>query len=805
MNKYPFENPELPAAERVKDLLGRMTLEQKTRQLTGIMVAGLPKKEMFKDGIGEIIVFAGSPPAKDIAALIRMAQDQIMAQTEFRIPALVHAEALAGPMVSGCAVFPTSISLGASFAPELVKDMGNRIREQMVNIGIRQALSPVLDLVRDFRWGRTSENYGTDPTHVAAMSCAYVSGLQGENLKEGVAATAKHFIGYSMTEGGLNGSRTQTDWRDIRENFAKPFEAAIRKANLKSVMNSYSEYDGELICGSKRILTDLLRDDLGFDGVVVSDYTSIENLVEKCPMAETAAEAGIRSLKAGLDVELPNPYAYGEVLAQAVQDGRIEETYVDRSVERILRLKFELGLFEKPYGEFKEMDNTENDRQSALVSEKTMTLTKNEGLLPIKDRTKKIAVIGPTGNNLIMMNGSYSYPANDEMFLALMNSGMVGMEGVQLDEEAFAASADKPRNTPDFTEIVDGNIRAQHPGVKTIYEAVKTYCPNAAYTQGCHIVKETEYDFEAAKKAAKEADIVLMAVGGKIGMMVECTAGEGRDNVDITLPGKQAELVREVFAVNPDMVILHTDNKPLVDPFIYENIPAILEGWLPGPYGGNAIAKTIFGENNPGGKLPVDVPRHVGQTPVFYYQHTGGRCDAGMRSINKDGYGTMSCAAQLPFGYGLSYTTFSYSRGEMTVNKKDGIAHITISVDVTNIGTMDGDEVVQLYGIDKAASMVRPQKELIGFYRVALKAGETKRIAMTFRIDQMAFLNTENEWVVEKGVFQFYFGKGCNDSVYEVEYMQEETLIINHRKRGFFAETKEEAVTENNAYGNISK
>lgn len=791
MSKYPFQDPTISTKERVKDLMGRMTLEQKTRQLTCVMVTGLPKEEMFRDGIGEIILFAGSPPAKDVAAMVRMAQDQIMAQTEFRIPALVHAEALSGPMVSGCGVFPTSISLGASFMPELAKEIGNRIREQMVNIGIRQALSPVLDLVRDFRWGRTSEDFGTDPAHVAAMSCAYVSGMQGDDLREGVAATAKHFIGYSMTEGGLNGSRTQTDWRDIRENFARPFEAAIRKANLRSVMNSYSEYDGELICGSKRILTDLLRDDLGFDGVVVSDYTSIENLVEKCPMAENAAEAGIRSLKAGLDVELPNPYAYGEVLAQAVRDGEIEESYVDRSLERILRLKFDLGLFEKPYGEFQEMDNTENDYRSAYAAEKAMTLTKNNGILPVKDRTKKIAIIGPTGNNLIMLNGSYSYPANEEMFLALMNTGMVGMEGVKIDEESITESAEKPRVLPDFTETVDGNIRAQHPRVKTIYEAVKEYYPQTTYTQGCHIVKETECDFEAAKQMAKEADIVLMTVGGKIGMMVECTAGEGRDNVDITLPGKQAQLVREVFAVNPNMVIIHTDNKPLVDPFIYENVPAILEGWLPGPYGGNAIAKTIAGENNPGGKLPVDVPRHVGQTPVFYYQHTGGRCDAGMRSINKDGYGTMNCAAQLPFGHGLSYTDFAYANGEMQVMEKDGIPHLTISIDVTNTGDMDGEEVLQLYGIDKVATIVRPQKELVGFYRVALKAGETKRVSMTFRIDQLAFINLENEWVVEKGNFRFYFGRGCNEPVYEVEYTQEETLYIDHTKRGFFAEAKE--------------
>lgn len=789
MKQYMYQNPELSIDERVKDLMGRMTLEQKTQQLTCSMVTGMPDSKNFKNGIGEVIIFAGSPPAREIAALIRMTQDMVMEQTEFHIPALVHAEALSGPMVSECAVFPTSLSLGATFSPELVKDMGDRIREQMVNIGIRQALSPVLDLVRDFRWGRTSEDYGSDPTHVSEMACAYISGLQSDDLKNGVAATAKHFIGYSMTEGGINGTRTQTDWRDLRENFAKPFEAAIHKANLKSVMNSYSEYDGELICGSKRILNDLLRDDLGFEGVVVSDYTSIENLVEKCPIEETAAGAGAHCLKAGLDIELPNPYGYGETLAEAVKNHEIEEAYVDRALERILRLKFELGLFEKPYGAFTEMDNSENDKQSEAVSRKVMTLTKNDGILPIKDRNTKIAIIGPTGNNLIMLNGSYSYPANEEMFMAIMSTGMMGMEGIDIEGDTFVVSEEKTDQLPDFAAEVDANIRKQHPGVKTIYEAVKELYPNTTYTTGCHIVKETEIDIEGAVKAAKSADIVIAAVGGKIGMMVECTAGEGRDNIDITLPGNQGELVRAVYEANPNVVIVHTDNKPLVDPFIYKNVPAILEAWLPGIYGGNAIADTVAGINNPGGKLPVDIPRHVGQTPVYYYQHTGCRSDAGLRSINPDGYGTMTCAAQLPFGYGLSYTKFTYSNGTLDVNESEDVPVITVSVDVSNTGTIDGDEVVQLYGVDKVASIIRPQKELIGFRRVSLRAGETKRVTLTFRIDQLAFMNMEQEWVVEQGTFHFYVGKGCNEPVYETDYIQNKTLKIDHKKRGFFAET----------------
>lgn len=791
MSKYPYQNPELPISERVNDLMGRMTLEQKTQQLTCAMVLGMPQEESIKDGVGEVYMFVGLPPAKELAAMIRAAQDKVMEASGWGIPAIVHQEALSGPMLSECAVFPAPIGLGASFSPELVKEIGDRTRRQMVNIGVRQALSPVLDIIRDFRWGRTGEDYSSDPTLVSAMACAHIAGLQGEDLREGIVATAKHFLGYSQTEGGLNGTRTLTDWRDLRENFAKPFEAAFRTVGLKSVMNSYSEYDGELICGSKRILSDLLRDDLGFDGVVVSDYTSVENIVEKCPIEENAMDAGMHCLKAGLDVELPNQYGYGSTLAEAVRQGKLEEAYVDRSVERVLKLKFELGLFEKPYGEFHEMDNAENDEYSAMVSQKLMTLTKNNGILPIKDRNKKIAVIGPTGNNLLALNGPYSYPAYEEMFMVMTNSGESGMEGVKFEEEAFVMSAEKTRAIPDFTEKIDAKVREQHDGTKTIYEAVKELFPNTVYERGCHFIRD-EADFEAAQKAAQEADIVILTVGGKVGMMAECTAGEGIDNVDIMLPGRQGELLRRVFAVNPNIVVIHTDNKPLIDPFVYEKIPAVLEGWLPGIYGGNAIAQTIVGLNNPGGKLPVDVPRHVGQTPVYYYQHPGSRSDFGLRGINPDGYGTITCASQLPFGYGLSYTEFAYENGALEVKaEEDRIPVLTVSIHVSNTGDMDGDEVVQLYGMDKRASVIRPAKELIGFRRISLKAGETKRVALTFRLDQLAFLNLDCKWVLEKGSFRFYFGRGCNEPVYEVEYLQEETIYIDHTKRGFFAEVEE--------------
>lgn len=786
MYEYPYQNPDLTPEERAKDLCGRMSLSQKVRQLSGVMVAGAPTPEMFRDGIGGAVIFAGPLAAKDTAAMVRGIQEICMAQTRFRIPALLHSEALSGPMISDCLVFPTSIGLAASFMPELAGDMADRIRQQMLNLGIRQALSPVLDIIRDFRWGRTSEDFGSDPTLASAFAAAYVKGLQGSDLREGVAACAKHFLGYSMTEGGLNGTRTLTDWRDLRENFARPFEAAIRKAGLRSLMNSYSEYDGEPISSSKRLLTDLLRDDLGFDGVVVSDYTSINNLYVKNRTAESLKDAGVQCLKAGLDMELPNPDCYGDNLIEAVRDGEIDEAVIDRSAERVLRLKFELGLFEKPYGEYEEMDNTDHDRQSAIASEKLLTLTKNDGILPLRDRNAKIAVIGPIGNNLLMLNGSYSYPAACEMFMALFQTGMSGMEGVTLAVD----QAEGAQQVTDFTGAVDAEIRRQHPGAQTIFEALSEFCPNISYVQGCAAVNPDQYDFDEAVRAAKEADVVVLCLGGKIGMMTECSAGESRDNVDITLPGRQAELLRCVRDANPNVILVHTDNKPLVDAYAHEKIPAILEGWLPGVFGGNAIAGAIVGDVNPGGRLPVDVPKHVGQTPVYYYQHNGCRSDAGLHSINPDGYGIVGCKAQLPFGYGLSYTEFTYSDPAMTCYEEDGIPGVEIAVTVTNTGSADGDETVQLYGIDEYASVIRPQKELLGFARVSLKAGESRRVTLRVRLDQMSFPDSAGEWVVEKGDFRFFLGKNANEPVYETAYHQDKTIVIDHTKRGFFAEWK---------------
>jgi beta-glucosidase len=786
MSDLGYKDVDRPIPERVKDLMGRMTLNHKIGQLAGIRIEGLPDPEMIKDGIGGVNMIFISETPSEMASLIKECQKRIMAATPLRIPAIFHCEALSGPLQPGCAAFPSSLALGATFAPDLVKDMAERSRSQLLDLGIRHALSPVFDLARDFRFGRTNEHYSSDPTLVAAMGCAFVEGLQGKDLRNGVAATGKHFIGYSFAEGGLHLARVQTDWRDIRENFAKPFEAAIRIANLRSVMNAYSEFNGLPICASKELLTDLLRDDLGFQGLVVSDYGSLDMLVDMTKTAENSTEAGIQAISAGLDMEFPNPYGFSSGLREAVKQGRLDEYYINRALERVLTLKFELGLFDEPDHDYIEIKNVEHDRQSAVVTEKVITLTKNDGILPITDRNQKIAVIGPTGNSLLLFNGTYTFSDRYESELMISLGKRPAMEGVKTTVNHPQDKKDLAKAEAEISVQTDELIRREHGGVKTIYEALKEIYPDTYYCKGCDINSDEEQGFKEAVETARKADVVILTVGGKNGWNYTCTSGEGIDSQNITLPGKQAALIQRVFSVNKRLIIVHTDNKPLIDPWVYDHVPAIIEGWLPGIYGGNAIALAIAGTINPGGKLPVDVPRTVGQQPVYYYQHRGCRSDGDTKNEGDNYRGNYT--SQLPFGYGLSYTTFEYSNGGMSIETgKDGIPVISIYISVSNTGTLKGDEVVQLYGIDEIATIIRPQKELVGFKRITLGPDETKRVCFTFRLDQMAFINSQKKWVIEKGKFSFFIGRGANDKVLSVEYYQEHTLVIDHTKRGFFA------------------
>ncbi len=766
--------------ENVQKLLREMSIEEKVCQLTCVMPEDMTKPENMgiDNGIGTIPVMGGAPD--EIAANIANIQTYVLEHSKHKIPVMFHCEALAGTFVGGATQFPLPISLGASFDPDIVEEMAKINARQMHSLGIRQALSPVLDVARDLRWGRLAETYGGDPVLCGAMGSKYVRGMQ-ENGEANNAATLKHFLGYSATQGGLNMSQTTVSERDLRENFARPFEMAIRDAKVKGIMSSYSEYNGKAVCANEEILTDLLRDDLGFEGVVVSDYSSVERLTNVFAMTDNITEAGEMCLRAGMDMELPNPVGYNKQMVKDFEEGRLDVSYLDRAVERVLTLKYELGLFDNPFPNAEKIAVAfgameENERKSYEAAKKVITLVKNDNLLPIVDRSKKIAVIGPMGGTIRAFYGCYTLAAGLEMAMSGQNA-MAGVGNSAGNENNMGGNLD--------LHITDDMLKAIYPKSLSTFEALREKYETIEYVEGCDYIGEKKNNYEQAMKAAKDADIVIMTLGGRNGWGTYSTSGEGIDTSNIGLPGNQEELLKKVYEVNPNIVLVHTDCRPVVGSWIYEKIPAIIEAWLPCTYGGKAIAETICGENNPGGRLQMDIPRSIANGPIGHYFNRGTENVSFKKgAINIQGYINEEMTAQLPFGYGLSYTTFAYS--DFSV-KMDTNHQVYASVKVTNTGDVVGDEVVQLYGVDKYASIVRPENELIGFKRITLEPGESRVISFEFNIDILAFYDQPRHWVVEKGDFEFYVGKNSQDRIFSDTVTINETYVIDHSRRCMLA------------------
>ncbi len=782
MNRAEIQN-------KVHELMADMSAEEKVLQLCCLMPADMKTPETLglENGIGAMPILGGTPD--QIAEDIRRIQDYVLEHSPHKIPVMFHCEALAGPLVSGSSQFPLSVSLGATFDPSIAEDMAHINSRQMQAVGIHHALSPVLDVARDLRWGRLGETYGGDPVLCGAMGSAFVRGMQKETESGyGNAATLKHFLGYSATMGGLNMAQTVVSPRDLRENFARPFEMAIRDAKARGVMNSYSEYDGKPVCASKELLNDMLRDDLGFEGVVVSDYGSVDRVRGTFLCTDDITEAGKMCLTAGLDMEFPSRLGYSAKMAEDAENGRFDMAYIDRAVERVLTLKYELGLFENPYPQFDRMaeafDNTENNRRSHEAAKKTMTLTKNNGILPLTDSSVKIAVIGPMGSTPRAFYGCYTIAGGMDM----MFTGKSAMAGVG-DAASEGGIADCVEGFEEETldlHITDDLLRAIYPDVKTTVEALQERFANLTWTEGCDYVGSEKNDFAAAQAAAKDADVVIMTLGGRNGWGLHCTSGEGIDSTDIGLPGCQEDLLRAVYEVNSNIILVHTDVRPVVSEWIYEHVPAILEAWVPCTYGGVAIAETITGENNPGGRLQMDVPRSSAHGPVSHYlNHGTDQASFAKGAIVKRGYRDLDMRARLPFGYGLSYTTFEYENFEV---KKDENNNVTASVTVKNTGDRAGDEVVQLYGEDLLASVIRPAEELIGFFRVTLAPGESKTVEFSFNLDILSFYDTPGHWILESGDFRFYIGKNSKEPVAEERVHLEKTREIDHRTRCLMAQ-----------------
>ncbi len=635
-------------SERVDDLISKMTLDEKIAQLGSYWVYQLLDGTTFSPdkatallpyGIGHITRVGGASnvsPAES-AMLTNAIQKYLVEQTRLGIPAIVHEECCSGYMARGATVFPQAIGVASTWDPELVEAMAYVIQTQMLSVGARHALAPVLDIARDARWGRVEETFGEDPYLVAKLGTAFIEGLQGSDLRQGVAATAKHFVGYGISEGGMNWAPAHIPWRELREVYLFPFEAAVRKAKLASIMNGYHELDGVPCASSKELLTDILRGEWGFDGTVVSDYFAITMLDEYHHVSSTKTEAARLSLEAGMDVELPFTDCFGSPLQQAVKQGIVKEGQIDVALRRALAQKFALGLFDNPYVDPGSVNfDTPKDRALARqLAQKSMVLLKNEAdLLPLSKDIASIAVIGPNADSVRNLFGDYAYPAHIETLIEMKDHGNVFNQPL-----------------PDIIATAGDFISAI-----SVLNAIKDkVSPKTQihYARGCDIISTSTSSFAEAVEAARRAQIAIVVVGDKAGLTDGCTSGESRDRADLDLPGVQSQLVKAIYDTGTPVVLVLVNGRPVTLDWIADSVPAIVEAWFPSEEGGNAVADVLFGDVNPGGKLPITFPRSVGQVPIFY-----GHRPSGGHSHWKQDYVETSVKPLYPFGYGLSYTRF---------------------------------------------------------------------------------------------------------------------------------------------------
>ncbi|MDG2305117.1 MAG: glycoside hydrolase family 3 N-terminal domain-containing protein [Candidatus Binatia bacterium] len=752
-----YRDPALSPDRRVEDLLARMSLPEKVAQLgcawsTTLAADGAFSEDRARrrlaDGAGHVTRIGASTGLRPVesANYANAIQRFLVEKTRLGIPALVHEESTAGFTARDADQFPQAIGLASTWDPELLERMADVIRRQMLAVGARQTLAPVVDIARDPRWGRLEETYGEDPYLTGRLAVAYVKGIQGTDVREGIAATAKHFLGYGLSEGGHNHKPAQIGARELREVFARPFLAMIQDAGILSVMNAYNDVDGLPCGGSSAILNDLLRDELGFDGCVVADYFTTALLISSHRVAADKSEAAQMSLRAGLDVELPMLDCYSEIPG-LIERGELSMEDVDRAAGRLLKLKFVLGLFENPYVDAErasEVYQTPEARSLAReLAQKSIVLLKNEGeLLPLSPSLGRIAVLGPCADDVRLLQGDYHYPAHLEIIYRSADDDAGGILP-RPDAVSFGAGAFFP---PTVTPL-EGIRSAVSQATEVVHE------------RGCGILSDKDTGIAKAVEAARSADVAVVFVGGRSGLMPGCTSGEFRDAADLGLTGLQQRLVDEVRATGTPTVVALVNGRAFALPGIAECVPAVLECWLPGEEGGNAIADVLFGKISPSGRLPVTLPRNVGQVPLYYNR----KWSAGDVIGFKADYSDLVASPLFPFGHGLSYTRFEYGEIELEAQTVAADASLEVSVVVRNTGKRSSDEVVQLYVSDPIASVTRPIQQLAGFARIPLDPGDQRRVRFTLDMSQLAFFDRAMQFSIEPGEIRVRIGASSED------------------------------------------
>lgn len=763
---------------RVEDLLSRMTLEEKAAQLCGDLAAAFivdgkvdinALREKFLDGHGRFTQYSlvGLVDPVQIAEISNQVQEYFVKETRLGIPVALQTENLCGYPAAGGTLFPAMINMGCTWEPSLAEKMSAIIGQESRSVGISSAMSPVIDVSRDPRWGRTYECFGEDPYVVSQFGIHYVRGMQ----EQGVSCIAKHFLGYAETQGGLNTAAARLNDRELYEVFATPFEAADKEAHLGGMMANYGEIDGLPVIDNPKIARTLLRDTMGFKGMLTSDGAAVLKTYNYFKIAKSYEEAGLLAKKGGCDTEIPVGAAYKH-LPEYVRSGELDEALLDESVRRILTIKFETGLFENPYCDVEKvkeaMNNAQKNALSREVAEKSLVLLKNDGMLPLKQGAK-VAVIGPHADNLRYPVSGYTYPAYIEMLTAGASGQQTSFNGIADEQAKLEAESEEPGkkkvkgpfaamyemfSDDDRAKLGDMNSVLRDMGAHSLREMLARRA-EVVYAQGCDIIGESKDGFAEAVRAAKEADVVIMALGGNSGW-VNVTGGEGKDRQFLDLPGVQQQLLEAVTAVGkPVAVVLYGPGVFAVN-WAQEHVSAILQAFMPGQFAAEAVTKVLYGDVNPGGKLTMSVPRSAGQIPV-YYNHKNGSgyqsgADTGTGSgIFSGGYVDGACDPLYKFGYGLSYTDFEITdlQLENTEVPTDGM--IEASCRVKNVGALAGDEVVQLYTSFFGAHVTRPNMQLAGFQRVSLKPGEEATVKFHLNTAQLGYYNEYMEFVVEPG------------------------------------------------------
>jgi len=737
-----YKDPSAPIESRIKDLLGRMTLEDKYRQIDiwhPKMDLSKPEEltkaiealgDTVRNGIG-FLQFQVRMNQAEYTARFNAIQKYFVEQTRLGIPAISNAEGCHGFVGNEdkSTVFPAPPLLGSTWNPELIESVYTAVAKEMRSYGVTHAATPVIDLLRDPRFGRSDEFLGEDPYHVAEMGVAAILGLQGRSPlidENHLIACAKHFTGHGQPEGGTNIAPSNLSERILREVHFYPFEMAVKKANVRTVMASYNEIDGVPNHANNWLLNDVLRGEWGFTGYVISDYDGVNRMITKYRASHNKAEAAMRSINAGMDFECPSNwknYCFA-FLPELIKTGEVKESVLDSAVVRVLRNKFIMGLFEQPYikavSEDEKQEMQKSHRALALKSaEQGMVLLRNENkTLPFNEnKIRRLAVIGPNADEVHY--GNYS---ND------ISPGISILEGMK--------SYGKGKFEVFYSE-----------GFK-IYENDRSI-PESEKTRQAEDRRIAE-----AVNLARSCDAVLLVMGGNELTCREEWSNHTGDHYDLDLLGRQDDLAKAIFTLGKQTAVLLINGRPHSVNYLAENAPAMIEGWYLGQDQGTAVANVVFGKVNPSGKLAVSFPRHVGQLPVYYNSKP---------YVHEADYINGEYSPLYHFGFGLSYTQYDYSNLKLSANKVIVGEPVKVTIDVTNSGEMDGDEIVQLYIRDMVSTVTRPVKELKDFARIPLKKGKTKTIEFTITADKLQYYGPDMKRIVEPGEFEVQVGKNSND------------------------------------------